>query len=71
MCKCNECDKKDTENCIRTMELLSTQQNEAIQTIELETLKHNYDTLLKGIEKMIQLMASESFWRVRGIEKRN
>lgn len=70
MCKCNECDKKDTDNCIRILEAISHQQNETMTTIQLEALKHNYDNLLKGIEKMIQLMSSESFWKIRDIENR-
>lgn len=69
MCKCNECDKKDTENCIRILEAVGHQQNESMQTIEIETLKHNYDNLLRGIEKMIQLMSSESFWKIKSIEQ--
>lgn len=70
MCKCNECDKNDTENCIRVIESFSHQQAESLNTIELESLKCNYDNLLKGMEKMIQLIASESFWKVRDIEQR-
>lgn len=69
MCKCNECDKKDTENCIRIMEACSSQQIEIMNHIELVALKHNYDNLLKGVEKMIQTMSSESFWKVRSIEQ--
>lgn len=69
MCKCNDCDKKDTETCIRIMESCNSQQIETMNHIELEALKHNYDNLLKGLEKMIQLMSSESFWKVRSIEQ--
>ncbi len=69
MCKCNECDKKDTDNCIRIMEMCSFQQTETMKDIELVALKHNYDNLLKGIEKMIRLMSSEAFWKVRNIEQ--
>ncbi len=70
MCKCNECDKKDTEMCCRIIESVSHGQRETMTTIQIEALKHNYDNLLKGIEKMIQTMASESFWKIRDIEKR-
>lgn len=70
MCKCDECDKKDTENCIRVIEFVGLHQTETMLTIELDTLKHNYDNLLKGIEKMIQLMSSEAFWKARDIENR-
>ncbi len=69
MCKCNECDKKNTENCIRLMEACSSQQIETMNHIELEALKNNYDNLLKGIEKMVQTMSLESFWKVRSIEQ--
>lgn len=73
MCKCNECDRKDTDKCIRILEAINHQQNESMQTIEIEALKYNYNNLLKGIEKMFQLMSSESFWKIRNIEqeKRN
>lgn len=73
MCKCNECDRKDTDKCIRILEAINHQQTETMHFIELDALKHNYDNLLKGIEKMIQLMSSESFWKIRNIEqeKRN
>lgn len=71
MCKCSECDRKDTENCVRIMESCTHQQTETMHRIEIETLKNNYNNLLKGIEKMIQLMASESFWKIRDIEKRD
>ena len=69
MCKCNECNKKDTENCIRILESVGYQQTETMHNIELETVKHNYNNLLKGLEKMIQLMSSESFWKARCVEK--
>jgi len=69
MCKCNECDRKDTENCIRILEAVRHQQNKTMQTIEIETLKYNYNNLLKGIEKVFQLMSSESFWKIRSIEQ--
>jgi len=49
MCICNQCDKKDTENCIRIMESMSFQQLETMNHIHLETLKCNYDNLLKGL----------------------
>ena len=69
MCKCNECDKRATENCIRILEAVSHQQTETMYIIQLKALKYNYDNLLKGIEKMIQLMSSESFWKIRSIEQ--
>ncbi len=71
MCKCNKCDKINTEHCIRIMESCSSQQRETMQQIEIDALRHNYDNLLKGIEKMIQTMASESFWKIQNIEKEN
>ncbi len=71
MCMCNECNKKDTENCIRIMESCSHQQSETMLHIELEALKHSYNNLLKGIEKMITLIGSESFWKIRDVERRN
>ena len=69
MCKCNECDRKDTENCIRILEAVGYQQNETMQTIEIEALKCNYNNLLKGIEKVFRLISSESFWKIRNIEQ--
>lgn len=70
MCKCNECDKKDSDNCIRILEKVGYQQTETMYVIQLESLKHNYDNLLKGVEKMIQLMSSESFWKIKSIERK-
>ena len=70
MCKCNECDKKDTEDCIRSLEFVSQHQMETMKDIQLKCLQDNYNNLLKGIEKMIQLMSSESFWKIRDIENR-
>lgn len=69
MCNCKTCDKKDTEMCIRVIESVSHSQTETMHQIEMNALKYNYDNLLKGIEKMITLMGSESFWKVRDIEK--
>lgn len=71
MCKCNECDKKDTENCIRILEIVGYQQTKTMSTIEMKCLQDSYNNLLKGIEKMIQLMSSEAFWKIRDIEKGN
>ena len=69
MCKCNECEKKNTENCIRIMESCSQQQTETMHIIEIEALKNNYNNLLKGMEKMIQTMSQASFWEVMYKEK--
>ena len=69
MCKCNECNKKDTENCIRIMESCSSQQVETMHIIEIEALKHNYENLLRGMEKMIQKMSQASFWEIKCKEK--
>ncbi len=69
MCKCNECDKYGTENCIRSIESCSHQQTETMKVIEIEALKHNYDNLLRGIEKMIQTMSQASFWETMYKEK--
>lgn len=73
MCKCNECDKKDTENCVRIMESCTAQQTETMKDIEIICLKSNYDELIRGTEKIIKLLSSESFWKIRSIEqeKRN
>ena len=70
MCKCNECDKKDTEDCIRALEFVSQHQMETMKDIQLKCLQDNYNNLLKGLEKMIQTIALESFWKIRDIEKR-
>ena len=70
MCKCNECDKKNTEDCIRVLEFVTQHQMETMKDIELKCLQDNYNNLLRGIEKMIQTIASESFWKIRDIEKR-
>ncbi len=64
MCKCNECNKKDTENCIRMLELHSHQQAETMNYIELDTLKRNYNNLLGGMEKMMHTMSQASFWEI-------
>ncbi len=69
MCKCNECEKKNTENCIRIMESCSSQQVETMHVIEIEALKHNYENLLRGMEKMIQTMSQASFWKIIYKEK--
>lgn len=59
---------KDTENCIRIMESNAYHQKETMHVIELEALKYNYNNILKGIEKMMTLIGSESFWKVRNLE---
>lgn len=71
MCKCNECDKKDSDNCMRILEEISHQQTETMKIIEIESLKYNYNNLLKGVEKMIQLMSSEALWKIKNIEREN
>lgn len=69
MCKCNECNKKDTENCIRIVESHSNHQVETMHVIEIEALKHNYENLLRGMEKMIHTMSQASFWEIMYKEK--
>ena len=71
MCKCDTCDKYNTECCIRIMESSSAQQIETLHQIQIESLQCNYNNLLKGIEKMITLMGSESFWKVNDTEQFN
>ena len=68
MCKCKDCDKKDTEICIRRMEAVGHLQNETMMTIENVALKHNYDNLLKGLEKVFQLISQEQFYKIKNIE---
>ena len=68
MCKCKDCNKKDTEMCIRIIEAVGHQQNETMMTIEMEALKHNYNNLLKGIEKVFQLISQEQFYKIKNIE---
>ena len=71
MCKCNECDRKDTENCIIILETVGHQQNETMMTIEMEALKHNYNNLLKGMEKVFQLISQEQFYKIKNIEDKH
>lgn len=68
MCKCNECDKQGTENCIRLMEAHTAQNMETMRIIEIDALKTNITNQWKYIEKLIHLISQESFWRVNATE---
>ena len=71
MCKCEECDKKDKENCVRMMEAHTAQNMETMHIIEIEALKHDNANHWNYIEKLLQLISSESFWKVECTELRN
>lgn len=71
MCKCNECDKKDTEMCCRILETVRYQQNETMQKIQIEALKNNYNNLLRGMEKITQLISQDQFYRIKEIEDKH
>ena len=71
MCKCEECDKQGTENCIRLMEAHTAQNMETMRILQIESLKHENASHWKYIEKLLQLISSESFWKVECTELRN
>jgi len=71
MCKCNKCDKQGTENCIRLMEAHTSHNMETMHVIEIEALKHDIASHWNYIEKLLQLISSESFWKVECTELRN
>lgn len=68
MCKCNECDKQETENCIRLMEANTAQNMETMKDIHIDALKNDIANHWKYIEKLLQLISQESFWRINATE---